>query len=122
MDKIVVVRFDRDAYEKYKTFRKAVKEGKKSKKKPTYEQLLNSIDNAVLNMQRDYKYGDLIPKNYIPKDVVKRYDTDKIFRVELIGYWRLLYTIIGSEDEIIVLVLEYMDHDKYNKIFCYRKR
>ncbi|MBC8501197.1 MAG: hypothetical protein ISS25_03530 [Nanoarchaeota archaeon] len=122
MDKAVVVRFDIEAYKEYKNLQKAVKKGKKSKKKPTYEQLLNSIDNAIINMQTDYKYGVLIPKKYISKDTVKRYGTDKILRVELIGYWRLLYTIIGSEDEIIVIVLEYTDHDKYSKIFGYRKK
>jgi len=67
-------------------------------------------------------FGDLILRKYISKGVVQRYGTDKILRVELVGYWRLLYTLIVNEVRIIAFVLEYMDHDKYNKIFSYRKK
>lgn len=34
----------------------------------------------------------------------------------------LLYTIIGDEIKIIALILEYMDHDHYNKIFSYKNK
>jgi hypothetical protein len=39
-----------------------------------------------------------------------------------VGYWRLLYTIIGDETKIIAFILEYMDHAGYNKIFGYQKK
>jgi len=52
------------------------------------------------NIKINYKYGDLIPREYITKAVIRRYGTDKILRVELAGYWRLLYTIIGDEIKI----------------------
>jgi len=122
MNKQIIVKFDETTYKEYKNLQKAVKEGKSPKKKPGYEQLLNSIDNAIKNIKADYKYGDLIPKKYISKAVIKRYGTDKIFRVRLVGFWRLLYTIIGDEIEIIALILEYMEHNKYSKIFGYRKQ
>lgn len=122
MDKPVVIKFDKKAYEEYQELQKAVAEGKISNKKPTYEQLLTSINNAIKNIKADYKYGDLIPRKYISKATIQKYGTDKIFRVELVGYWRLLYTVIGDDVEIIAFILEYMDHDKYNKIFGYRKR
>lgn len=122
MEKPIIIKFDKDAYEEYQELQRAVLEGKTSKKKPTYEQLLNSINNALKNIKADYKYGDLIPRKYLSKSVIQRYGTDKIFRVELIGYWRLLYTIIGNEAEIIAFILEYMNHDKYNKLFGYKKR
>ena len=64
----------------------------------------------------------LIPRKYISKKTITKYGTNKIFRVELVGYWRLLYTLIGDEVKIIAFILEFIDHDKYNKVFGYRKR
>ena len=121
MGKQVVVKFDKNSHKEYCLLQQFVNEGKKSKKKPTHQQLLDSINKAINNIHLDYKYGNLIPRKYLSKTVIERYGTDKIFRVELIGYWRLLYTLIGSEVEIIAFILEYMDHKRYNKIFNYRK-
>lgn len=122
MEKPIIVKFDKEAYLEYQELQEAVLKGKKAKKKPTYEQLLSSINNALKNIKVDYRYGNLIPKKYISKATIQRYGTDKIFRVELVGYWRLLYTIVGDEVKIIAFILEYMDHNRYNKIFGYKKR
>ena len=122
MEKPTIIQFSKEAYAEYNELKKAVLEGRKAKSKPTYEQLLNSIDATLKNIKANYKYGDLIPRKYISKAIIQKYGTDKIFRVELIGYWRLLYTIIGDEIKIIAFVLEFMDHDKYNKVFDYKKK
>ena len=122
MQKEVEIKFDEEAYKEYKELQKSVLENKKTRKKPTYEQLLNSINNALKNIKANYKYGDLIPKKYISKNTFEKYGTDKIFRVELVGYWRLIYTLIGDEIKIIAFILEYMDHNKYNKTFGYKKK
>tara|TARA_Y100000310_G_scaffold49097_1_gene45428 strand:- start:504 stop:872 length:369 start_codon:yes stop_codon:yes gene_type:complete len=122
MNKSIIVQFDEQVYKEYEVLQKLVAEGKSSKKKPTYGQLLNSINNSIKNIKADYRYGDLIPRKFISKATSGRYGTDKIFRVELVGYWRLLYTIVGDEVKIIALILEYMDHNKYNKIFGYNKK
>ena len=98
-----------------------VTQGKKARNKPTYEQLLSSINAALGNIKANPYYGDLIPRKHISKAVVNKYGTDKIFRVELVGFWRLLYTVIGDETKIIAFILEYMDHPEYDKVFGYRK-
>ncbi len=120
--KEVFVRFDEEAYNEYKKLKEAVSRGEKSRQEPTYEQLLNSINKAIINLKINPHSGDLIPRKYIPKRTVKIYGTDKIFKVNLVGYWRLLYTLIGSELRIIAFILEYMDHSKYNKLFGYKKK
>ena len=122
MNKEVVIQFDADAYKEYKELQEAVAQNKSSSSTPSYEQLLSSINNAIRNMKANPFYGNLIPRKYLSKGVIDRYGTDKIFRVELVGYWRLLYTIIGDEAKIIAFILEYMDHEKYNKIFGYKER
>jgi hypothetical protein len=122
MEKEVLVQFDEEAYEEYRNLQSFVSEGKQAKKKPTYEQLLSSINNAIRNIKANHTFGDLIPGKNISKGVVNRYGTDKIFRVELVGYWRLLYTLIGDEIKIVAFILEFMDHKRYDKIFGYRKK
>ena len=122
MNKPVIVQFDNGAYKEYKELQDNVAKGKIARKNPTYEQLLSSINNALKNIKANPFYGNLIPRKYISKTTMQRYGTDKIFRVELVGYWRLLYTVMGDEIRIIAFILEYMDHDKYNKIFGYNKR
>ena len=122
MKKEVVIEFDKDAFKEYQELKDLVSKGKKAKKNPTYEQLLSSINSTIENIKTNPYYGDLIPRKYLSKEVVNRYGTDKIFRVELVGFWRLLYTIIGNEAKIIAFILEYMDHERYNKVFGYKKK
>tara|TARA_Y100000310_G_scaffold342538_1_gene446214 strand:+ start:234 stop:602 length:369 start_codon:yes stop_codon:yes gene_type:complete len=120
--KEVVVDFDESAYAEYLELQEFVAEGKKAKKKPTYEQLLSSVNTALRNIKANPYYGDLIPRKYISKATSSKYGTDKLFRVELVGFWRLLYTLVGEEARIIAFILEYMDHGEYNKLFGYRKK
>jgi hypothetical protein len=121
MKKNVVVKFDPDAYEEYLELQKNVSDGKKAKTRPTYKQLLVSIDATIANLKINPFFGNCIPRKYLTKAIMEKYGTDKIFRVELVGYWRLLYTVIGNEVDIIAFVLEFMDHERYNKMFAYRK-
>ena len=36
--------------------------------------------------------------------------------------WRLAYTLKGNEVEIISIILEWFDHEGYEKRFGYKKR
>jgi len=122
MDKPIKIKFDKDAYISYKHLQDAVAKGLTSGTKPTYEQLLTSVNNAIRNIKADYRYGDLIPRKELSKKAIQKYGTDKICRVELVGFWRLLYTIIGDEVKIVAFILEFIDHPTYDKIFKSYKR
>src|SRR5690606_4964426 len=120
--KQVEVIFDESSYREYLLLQEKVKKDIVSKQTPSYKQLLKSVDAAISNLKNNPFCGDLIPQKYLTKKLVSLYGTNKIFRIELVGYWRLLYTIIGEETKIIAFILEYVDHDKYNKLFNYRKK
>jgi aromatic ring-opening dioxygenase LigB subunit len=120
--KEIVVQWDSDAYKEFTELQQAVASGKHAKKKPTYEQLLSSINNAVKNLKANPYFGDLVPRKYLNKKLIAEYGTDKIFRIELVGFWRMLYTVVGEETRIIAFILEYMDHERYNNVFGYRKK
>ena len=83
---------------------------------------ITSINTALKNIKANPHFGDIIPRIYVSKATTNKYGTDKILRIELISYWRLLYTLIGDEIKIVAFILEYMDHNKYNKIFGYKKK
>ena len=52
MEKVIIVKFDEDAYTEYKELQEAVASGKHCPEKPTYEQLLNSITNAIISTRQ----------------------------------------------------------------------
>ncbi len=81
-------------------------------------QLLRSIKQKTEFIKANPFYGDNFEKNKIPKE----YHVQNLWRVELTGYWRMLYTIKGDQIELICFVLDIMDHKEYDKKFWYRKR
>lgn len=81
-------------------------------------QLLKSIKQKIEFIKSNPFYGDHIQKDRIPDC----YDVKNLWRVELTGYWRMIYTIKGDQIEIICFILDIIDHDKYNKKFGYRKK
>jgi len=90
--------------------------------KSDHQTLLNSIKQKIELLKDNPEYGVHIPKNRIPKDYVKYYDVNNLWKVNLSGAWRMIYTIRGSEVEIISLILDIMNHKDYDKKFEYRKR
>ena len=122
MSKPVIVQWDADAYREFTALQQAVTSRQHQATTPSNEQLLSSINNAIKNLKANPFYGDLIPRKYLSTKIINKYGTDKILRIALVGYWRLLYTIVGEEAHIIAFILEYMDHPSYDKLFNYKKR
>lgn len=86
-----------------------------------HQTLLNSIKQKVDFLKDNPEYGVHIPKNRIPKEYVIGYDVKNLWKVNLSRAWRMIYTIRGSDVEIISLILDIMNHKDYNKKFGYRK-
>lgn len=95
------------------------KEAEKSKMEMS---ILKAINAKKELMKANPHYGNPIAKNLIPKEYTKKYGITNLFRVELPGFWRMLYTLTNNESEleIIAFVLNIMDHKEYNKKFGYR--
>lgn len=86
-----------------------------------HQTLLNSIKQKVDLLKLNPEYGIHIPKDRIPKEYVVKYDVSNLWKVNLSGAWRMVYTIRGSEVEIISLILDIVNHSDYEKKFGYRK-
>ncbi len=87
-----------------------------------HQTLLNSIKQKIELLKNNPEYGIHIPKNRIPKEYIENYDVNNLWKINLSGAWRMIYTIRGSEVEIISLILDIINHKDYNKKFGYRKK
>ena len=95
---------------------------KKGITKSDHQILFNSIKQKIDLLRDNPEYGIHIPKNKIPKDYIKEYDVNNLWKINLSGAWRMIYTIRGSEVEIISLILDILNHKEYNKKFGYRNK
>lgn len=87
-----------------------------------HQTLLNSIKQKIELLRNNPEYGIHIPKNKIPKEYLTAYDANNLWKVNLSGAWRMIYTLRGSQIEIISLILDIIDHKRYSKKFGYRKK
>lgn len=86
------------------------------------ELLLNAFLQKVDLIKKNIQHGQPIAKNLIPHDYKIKYGITNLFRVELPLFWRMLYTLVNgnSGDETIVIVIDLIDHRKYDKKFGYK--
>ena len=95
-----------------------------------HQTLLKSIDSKIELLKANYDYGIQIPKKQIPRKYRIEYEVTNLWKVDLSGYWRMIYTLKQpqreqTEVEIITIwldVLDLLDHPKYDKIFGYKKK
>ena len=120
--KPVIVKITGDAKEEFEELNKLVgEEIAKGITNSDHNILLNSIKQKIEFLKENPEYGIHIPKDRIPKEYVINYDVNNIWKVNLSGAWRMIYTIRGSEVDIIALILDILDHRDYEKKFGYKK-
>lgn len=85
-------------------------------------QLLKSIKQKIEFIKANPFYGDSVKKEQIPEEYRIEYKATNLFRVELSGFWRMLYTVKGDQIEIICFIIDILNHPNYDKKFGYRKK
>ena len=85
-------------------------------------QLLKAIDRTIEQLKLDPGYGVNVPKNLIPRRYIDEFGINNLRKVDLPNFWRLCYTLKTDSFEIISILLEFMNHDTYNKRFGYKKK
>jgi len=122
-DKEIWVSFSEDADQGYQELqKKVIGEKERGLENSNNTQLLKSIERAKNNLKINPQFGIHIPRKVISKFVVARYGTNRLWKIDLVGYWRLIYTITGDEIKVVAFVLEFMNHKEYDKIFGYKKK
>ena len=82
--------------------------------------LLRSIHRIFDILKENPQFGDPLRKQSIPQKFLVM-GIQNLYRVELSNYWRMLYTIEGSEVEIFCFILSITDHKEYDNLFGYKK-
>ena len=114
------MKFIDDAANEWEKLNKVVGEEKyKGIENSENQQLLKSIKQKIELVKINPQYGDSVSKDLIKKTGLS---VNNLRIVDLTGYWRMLYTIVGDRIEIICFILMIIDHNKYNKLFGYRKK
>lgn len=82
--------------------------------------LAKSLIKAKKDILENVFCGVQISKNLIPDKYIHKYGINNLWKYNLDSSWRLLYSITTpSEFEIIVVVLDWMNHKNYEKLFNY---
>jgi len=118
MKKQIKVKYSPLFEEQLKNLREVTKE----KEGKFHKQLLSAIEREKDNLFINPHRGIQISKKQIPKKYIDEHDVTNLWKINLPEYWRMIYTITGNELKIISILLEFMDHKRYDKVFGYRKR
>jgi|SRR3989338_3302323 len=85
--------------------------------KETDERLYKEIEKAINAVCQDSFCGRNVKKNLIPKELIQKYNLTNLWIYNLRKDWRLLYTLGGDGIEIIAVVLDWMNHKDYERLF-----
>ena len=85
---------------------------------PDEDPIKKAIIKAIQNIKEDYQAGEYIPKNKIPESYLRKYGINNVRVYDLPFAWRLMYTVTGSSEiGIISVVLDWMNHKDYERLF-----
>ena len=84
------------------------------------KQLYELLKRAFEDIEKNTSGFIHVPKNLIPKEYVRKYGIDNLWKYDLPKGWRLLYTVTtDNEVELISAILDWFDHKDYEKKFKY---
>ncbi|NOJ27264.1 MAG: hypothetical protein DA330_04550 [Nitrososphaera sp.] len=82
--------------------------------------LYQSIADTIELIRWNPTLGNHVEHDKIPSYYIKKFKITNLFRIELIAHWRLLYAVHSFSDVGIgILILEALDHKKYDLRFGY---
>lgn len=74
----------------------------------------------VARLAEDVTVGDHIRRELIPEKLRRKYDIENLWRLELPGGWRALYSILTSPHHpLTVSIVRIVDHKEYDRMFGY---
>jgi hypothetical protein len=71
---------------------------------------------------KDCLHGEVVRKAAIPRVLAAQYGLENLFVEDLPSFWRLLYTIVHEGTDRVIVVIEIVDHRKYDRWFPNRGR
>ncbi len=99
--------------EKLKASLEAIKRSRTEDRK-----LYSAIAKCLEALEKNAFSGTQIQKRLIPKEYSKKYGRlDNLWKYNLPGAWRLIYTIKSDSIHVLCIILEWVSHKEYEKRF-----
>jgi Txe/YoeB family toxin of Txe-Axe toxin-antitoxin module len=83
------------------------------------KKLYGRLERAFRDLEKDAFCGIQIQKRLIPKEYIKKYGIDNLWKYNLPNAWRVVYSVAADEVIVISIIIEWMDHKSYEKRFRY---
>lgn len=81
--------------------------------------LLATLNKAIEHLSRNAFSGTQVQKRLIPRTYVKKYNVNNLWKFDLSGGWRLLYFVISDGETTISVIVDWMSHKEYERLFHY---
>ena len=79
--------------------------------------LYKEINKAIKDICQNVFCGRNVKKSLIPKELKQKFGIDNLWIYNLRKDWRLLYSVGKDEIELIAVVLDWMNHKDYGRLF-----
>lgn len=84
--------------------------------------LYKHITCTISILKQQPEKGKKIARKLWPKEYVKKYEIESLYKINLPNGWRLIYSIKGNNIIIFTIILEWLKHKDYEKKFNYTKQ
>jgi len=81
------------------------------------KRLYKEIESSLNIIKQNAFFGRNVKKKLIPRELAQKYKIDNLWIYNLRKDWRLLYTLTNNEVEVLAIVLDWMNHKDYEKLF-----
>ena len=88
-----------------------------SKLEKSDPRLYKEIEKAITDICQNSFCGRNVKKKLIPKKLIEKYKINNLWIYNLRRDWRLWYSIGRDEIELIAVVLDWMNHKDYERLF-----
>ena len=82
--------------------------------------LLKIIDAGLDALKLNMFGGERIERKKYPRYYVRKYGVNNLFKFNLDSKTRLIYTLVAEETGVALVILEVLDHKKYEERSGYR--
>ena len=79
--------------------------------------LYKEITNALDSIKQNAFFGRNVKKELIPKELIKKYNITNLWIYNLRKDWRLIYSLTSNRIEVLAIILDWMNHKDYEKLF-----
>ena len=83
------------------------------------QEFSSQLTRALMNIERNAFCGVQIPKRLIPKEYFQRYKIKNLWKYNLSGGWRVLYSIESNGIIVMSIIICWLNHKEYERRFKY---